>query len=140
MVEVAQLRVVPPEFERLPVLHEATHTGVRTILRTGSAGLLLMAASPYLAWISLDFLDRLGDDHLDRAAVVLRQHRIQRRAERRLRLARRNDHRDRRPAGRSAVALRPVCRRPRAPGSRRRPAPARYRSDADPCPPPLRGP
>ena len=40
-------------------LHERTHTRVRTILRTGSTGLLLMIGSPYLAWLSLDFLERL---------------------------------------------------------------------------------
>ena len=30
-----------------------------TLLRTGSAGLLVMAGAPYLAWLSLNFLDRL---------------------------------------------------------------------------------
>ena len=47
---------LPALLERL---HETTHTRVRTILRTGSAGLLLMIGSPYLAWLSLDFLERL---------------------------------------------------------------------------------
>ena len=34
-------------------------TRVKTVLRAGTAGLLLMAGSPYLAWLSLTFLDRL---------------------------------------------------------------------------------
>ena len=40
-------------------LHDTTHTRVKTILRTGTVGLLVMAAGPYLAWLSLDFLERL---------------------------------------------------------------------------------
>ena len=32
---------------------------MRTVVRTGSAGLFLMASSPYLAWLSLTFLERL---------------------------------------------------------------------------------
>ena len=32
---------------------------MKTVLRAGTAGLLLMAGSPYLAWLSLTFLDRL---------------------------------------------------------------------------------
>ena len=32
---------------------------VRTVLRAGTAGLLVMADGPYLAWLSLTFLDRL---------------------------------------------------------------------------------
>ena len=40
-------------------LHESTHTRVQTVIRTGSAGLFLMASGPYLAWLSLAFLERL---------------------------------------------------------------------------------
>ena len=40
-------------------LHETTHTRVKTILRTGSAGLLLLAGGPWLARLPIDFLDRL---------------------------------------------------------------------------------
>ena len=32
---------------------------METILRSGSAGLFLVAGSPYLAWLSLTFLERL---------------------------------------------------------------------------------
>ena len=40
-------------------LYETTHTRARTILRSGSAGLFLVASGPYLAWLSLTFLERL---------------------------------------------------------------------------------
>ena len=40
-------------------LHRTTHTRVKTIVRTGTAGLLLMAGRAYLAWLSLTFLERL---------------------------------------------------------------------------------
>ena len=40
-------------------LHETTHTRVTTIVRSGPAALFLMATGPYLAWLSLDFLERL---------------------------------------------------------------------------------
>ena len=40
-------------------LHEITRTRVKTILRTGSAGVLVMTGAPYLAWRSLTFLERL---------------------------------------------------------------------------------
>ena len=40
-------------------LYQSTHTRVQTVVRTGSAGLLLMASGPYLAWLSLTFLERL---------------------------------------------------------------------------------
>ena len=36
-----------------------THTRVRTIVRTGTAGLLMMAGRPYLTWLPLTFLERL---------------------------------------------------------------------------------
>ena len=40
-------------------LGETVPTRVRTVLRAGTAGLLVMADGPYLAWLSLTFLDRL---------------------------------------------------------------------------------
>ena len=40
-------------------LGEPVPTRVKTVLRAGTAGLLLMADGPYLAWLSLTFLDRL---------------------------------------------------------------------------------
>ncbi len=40
-------------------LHETTDTEVSTIVRSGSAGLFLIAHGPYLAWLSLTFLERL---------------------------------------------------------------------------------
>ena len=52
----AGLPSLPALLERL---HETTHHRVDTILRAGTAGLLLMAAGPYLAWLSLTFLERL---------------------------------------------------------------------------------
>ena len=47
---------LPALFEHL---HQSTRTRVKTILRAGSGGLLVMAGSPYLAWLSLTFLERL---------------------------------------------------------------------------------
>ena len=38
-------------------LHETTHRCLPTIIRSGSAGLSVMAGSPYLAWLSLTFLE-----------------------------------------------------------------------------------
>ena len=43
----------------LAELSERTATGVEDVIRTGSAGLLLMTTGPYLAWLALDFLERL---------------------------------------------------------------------------------
>ena len=43
----------------LAELCERTATGVEDVIRTGSAGLLLMTTGPYLAWLALDFLKRL---------------------------------------------------------------------------------
>ena len=43
----------------LEQLHETTHMRVNTILRSRSAGLFLIASGPYLAWLSLTFLERL---------------------------------------------------------------------------------
>ena len=43
----------------LEQLYETTHTRANTILRSGSAGLFLIAGGPYLAWLSLTFLERL---------------------------------------------------------------------------------
>ena len=43
----------------LEQVYESTHTRVRTIVRAGTTGLFLMATGPYLAWLSLTFLERL---------------------------------------------------------------------------------
>lgn len=43
----------------LEELHDRTNRRVRTVIRAGSAGLFLMAVGPYLAWVPLDFLERL---------------------------------------------------------------------------------
>ena len=43
----------------LEQVYESTHTRMRTIVRAGTTGLFLMATSPYLAWLSLTFLERL---------------------------------------------------------------------------------
>ena len=40
-------------------LYETTRTRVRTIVRSGSAGLSLLTGSPYLTWLPLTFLERL---------------------------------------------------------------------------------
>ena len=40
-------------------LHATTRTRVRTVVRTGTAGLFLMEKGPYLTWLSLTFLERL---------------------------------------------------------------------------------
>ncbi len=56
-------------------LHETTHTRVKTVIRTGSAGLLLMATGPYLAWLSLNFLERLPGRILQPVPVQFGRHR-----------------------------------------------------------------
>ena len=43
----------------LAELYERTATDVGSVIRTRSAGLLLMTTGPYLAWLALDFLERL---------------------------------------------------------------------------------
>ena len=43
----------------LAELCERTATHVEDVIRTTSAGLLLMTTGPYLAWLALDFLERL---------------------------------------------------------------------------------
>ena len=56
---------LPPDDPRpsfatlLEQLHRSTRTRVRTVVDAGSFGLLLMAGGPYLAWLSLTFLERL---------------------------------------------------------------------------------
>ena len=40
-------------------LRETAPARAATVLRAGTAGLLAIAAGPYLAWLSLTFLDRL---------------------------------------------------------------------------------
>ena len=43
----------------LDQLYERTGKRIKTVTRAGSAGLYLMAAGPYLSWLSLTFLERL---------------------------------------------------------------------------------
>ena len=43
----------------LDELREVTGRPVRAVLRVGSAGLTLLAAGPWLAWLPLDLLDGL---------------------------------------------------------------------------------
>ena len=56
---------LPPDDPRpsfaalLEQLHRSTRTRVRTVVDAGGCGLLLMAGGPYLAWLSLTFLERL---------------------------------------------------------------------------------
>ena len=49
----------PSLADLLERLYESTRTRVQTVVRTGSAGLFLMASGPYLAWLSLTFLESL---------------------------------------------------------------------------------
>ena len=43
----------------LEQLHETIHTRVTTIIRAGTAGTFFMTRGPYLAWLSITFLERL---------------------------------------------------------------------------------
>ena len=56
-------------------IHDATPGRATTVLRTGGAGLLLMAGGPYLAWLSLPLLDRLPGRFLRPLPVSLGRHR-----------------------------------------------------------------
>ena len=56
-------------------LHETTRRRVRTVVRAGTAGLLLMAGGPYLAWLSLTFLERLPGGFLRPLPVALGRYR-----------------------------------------------------------------
>ena len=55
-------------------LHDTTHTRVTTVLRTGTAGVFLMAQGPYLAWLSLTFLERLPGRFLLPLPVAFGRH------------------------------------------------------------------
>ena len=55
----------------LAQLYERTATSVGDIIRTRSAGLLLMTTGPYLAWLALDFLERLPGAFLRPVPVTL---------------------------------------------------------------------
>ena len=55
----------------LEQLHRSTHARVRTVVDAGSCGLLPMAAGPYLAWLSLTFLERLPGRFLRPVPVAL---------------------------------------------------------------------
>ena len=52
-------------------LYETTRTRVKTVIRTGTAGLYLMAGAPYLARLSLTFLERLPGAFLRPLPVTL---------------------------------------------------------------------
>ena len=52
-------------------LYETTHNRVKTVIRTGTAGLFLMAGGPYLARLSLTFLERLPGAFLRPLPVTL---------------------------------------------------------------------
>ena len=52
-------------------LYETTRSRVRTVVRTGTAGLFLMAGGPYLARLSLTFLERLPGAFLRPLPVTL---------------------------------------------------------------------
>ena len=56
-------------------LHQTTHRRVRTVVRAGTAGPLLMAGGPYLAWLSLTFLERLPGGFLRPLPVSLGRYR-----------------------------------------------------------------
>ena len=43
----------------LAELHQRTLTHVREVVRTGSAGLLLLTTGPYLAWLAVELVDHL---------------------------------------------------------------------------------
>lgn len=68
---------LPPDDPRpslaalLEQLYRSTHTRVRTVVDAGTSGLLLMAAGPYLAWLSLTFLERLPGRFLRPVPVAL---------------------------------------------------------------------
>ena len=49
----------PSLLRLLAELNERTATHVHDVIRTASAGLLLMTTGPYLAWLSLELLERL---------------------------------------------------------------------------------
>ena len=65
----------PSLADLLERLYENTHTRVQTVVRTGSAGLFLMASGPYLAWLSLTFLERLPGAFLRPLPVELGRYR-----------------------------------------------------------------
>ena len=61
----------PPLSALLEQLYRITHTRVRTVVDAGTSGLLLMAGGPYLAWLSLTFLERLPGRFLRPVPVAL---------------------------------------------------------------------
>ena len=65
----------PSLADLLERLYQNTHTRVQTVIRTGSAGLFLMASGPYLAWLSLTFLERLPGAFLRPLPVELGRYR-----------------------------------------------------------------
>ena len=59
----------------LELLHRRTGARVATVLRARPGGLLLMNRAPYLAWLSLTFLERLPGGMLRPVPVRLGRHR-----------------------------------------------------------------
>ena len=55
-------------------LYDTTDTRVKTVLRTGTAGVFLMARGPYLAWLSLTFLERLPGRFLRPLPIAFGRH------------------------------------------------------------------
>ena len=59
----------------LDELYERTSRRVRTLVRTGTAGVFLMAAGPYLSWESLSFLGRTPEPGLRPLPLEFGRHR-----------------------------------------------------------------
>ena len=55
--------------------HGRTGRRVRTVVRAGSAGLLPLAAGPWLGWLLLNFLERLPGAPLRPLPLTLGRHR-----------------------------------------------------------------
>ena len=58
----------------LEALHQTTHRRARTLVRSAPLGLWAMATGPYLAWLSLTFLERLPGAFLRPLATAFGQY------------------------------------------------------------------
>ena len=56
-----QASPAPGFTELLAALYARTRARAETVIRTGTASMMLMARGPYLAWLSLEFIERLPD-------------------------------------------------------------------------------
>ena len=66
----------PSSLDRLlEHLYETTRTRVRTVARSGSAGLSLLASGDYLTWLPLTFLERLRGRCLQPVSTPFGRHR-----------------------------------------------------------------